>query len=50
MKTPLLHHFLDVSQAHWIGGVHAFWGPAQRTVDKAIAEIKHGLDCRSGLM
>ena len=62
-KTPLLHHFFNVSQTERVGhvpphaGKHHIKGVVQPlqdlvqgAVDQTVAEIKHGQDCRLCLM
>ena len=62
-NASLLHHLLHMSQAQRIGNVPAyacehdfqrvvqpFEDLAQSTGDETLAEIKHGPDCRLGLL
>ena len=61
--TALLHHFLDVAQAQWVGHIPAHAGQhvfqrlvkplgdlGQCSVDQLLAGIEHGRDCRLCLL
>ena len=62
-NAALLHHFFTMAQAQWVrhvpanAGQHDFQGIVkpledlvQGAVDQALAEVKHGLDCRLCLL